>query len=118
MRNAMRILFCILLSVPAFAADKFVPAPTGKNSPQALCQAKVEKLIRSTAVQMGYKGEFGFSLQRESAGSDLNGRPLVSYKSSVFHVDEGYLSESGAEATVRNTAKDCDVLKLRVSVGG
>lgn len=111
------ILF-FMFQASAFAKVGFVPAAKDKPTPQSLCKAKVEKLIHVTAKQMGFSGEFGLSLTDEAAGNDIQDRPLTRYRSSVFLVDEGYLSNSGAEVTVRNTATGCDVIKLSVSVGG
>jgi hypothetical protein len=119
MRHALIIIIWIA-TFPLHAADaQFVPKPKADTlRSQAACQKKIEKLVRDTARLMGYRSKFGLQLSRESAGVDLQNRPLVKYKSGVFIVDEGYLSESGSEVLVRVANGACEPIRINVSIGG
>lgn len=112
MKSSLRlsVLIVVLLSGDlAFSKE----APTASTA----CKIKVEKLIHDSAKSMGILQKFSIRLTSEKPSLDITKRPLVTYDSSAFTVDEGYISNSGASVTVRPTANSCEIIKLTISVG-
>lgn len=85
---------------------------------QTPCQSKISSAVRATAKALGLKQNFGFEVNEgEDLGKkDIEGRPLISYSTSVFIIDEGYLSGTGASAVVRPKGNSCEIVQLTISL--
>lgn len=106
----------ILLPLVLITATSAVAQTRPTAQSADACEKKVEAVVRSTAARMSKK-KFGFQLRKE-AGKTLQGQPMTIYKSGVFIVPEGYLSNSGAEVGVTGTGANCEIVRVNVMIGG
>ncbi len=91
----------------------------GKPAPPAdPCKVRVEAAIRRTMALI-YKNQFAFELYdgEEVPGKDSKDRALTEFNTSIFHINEGTMSHSGATAIVANAKAECVIVKLSVNAG-
>lgn len=125
------IFLTLIISVAANATSANSPPskPTAhkdsniKRTPLAAnkkstCEAKVKKLILETVKIMGFNEDIGFEISKERSGEDIQGKELTTFTTSIFFVEEGNLTNSGATIVVRSADKECEPIKSTVSIGG
>lgn len=106
--------------------------PGGKRKAPAktsdkLCASFVEKTARATIRSMGLKDGVGFQLEEEAmpggAKKDSEGNLLVRYATGALIRDEGgeenegFIPDSGIQATIRQRDGKCEIVNLEISLG-
>jgi hypothetical protein len=83
------------------------------------CNDKLRTAIYSEAKRKGETREFGINFNDpEDGGLDPAGKRLTRFGTGVFISDEGYLSNSGASALIRDPFHTCEIVRLTVRVRG
>ncbi len=86
------------------------------------CRTKLTAEIIKAARKKGVVGEFGVQFFEnepfKKAGLTAKKQQMYRYVTPPFVVDEGYISNSKADALVSFTKDSCDIVKLTVNTGG
>jgi hypothetical protein len=107
----MKIKFILSLLV-TLGLSPLTAMAAGNAHASAACKARVETLIKKTAVAMGMKTEFGLQLTERPGKNHL-----LDLVSGAFIVADGYISDSSAVVSVHPAGNNCRIVKISIQVG-
>ncbi len=134
----LRSVLFLSLFIPALAlADQLAQAEAAAGAAKATpvaqkksqqdiadegCRKKLMDEINKVARKKGVMGEFGVHFYEnepyKKAGLTAKNEQLYRYVTPPFAVEEGYISNSKADALVVFTQDSCRIEKLTVDTGG
>lgn len=111
-------LFSLLLTMQQSQAAQKKDFKKRNPSSLSACEVFIEKKIKAVAKAAGLKEEIGFEIleNKESVGKDMMENPLTKYSTSMFFVDDGYITGSGATVIVRPEGKKCEIYNISVQI--